>query len=84
MRKIQRRDFLKAMGLTTAALGLTACGGSLSLIHIFAQLLGVDVVHPLILAGVAAVGKALGHGLEAVSYTHLDVYKRQPHRRTTR
>lgn len=28
MRKIQRRDFLKAMGLTTAALGLTACGGS--------------------------------------------------------
>ena len=24
MRKIQRRDFLKAMGLTTAALGLTA------------------------------------------------------------
>ena len=29
-----------------------------------AQLLGVDVVHPLVLAGVAAVGKALGHGLE--------------------
>jgi len=29
MRKIQRRDFLKAMGLATAALGLTACGGSL-------------------------------------------------------
>ena len=29
MRKIQRRDFLKAMGLTTAALGLTACGGPL-------------------------------------------------------
>ena len=28
MRKIQRRDFLKAMGLATAALGLTACGGS--------------------------------------------------------
>lgn len=28
MKKIQRRDFLKAMGLTTAALGLTACGGS--------------------------------------------------------
>ena len=28
MRKIQRRDFLKAMGLTTAAIGLTACGGS--------------------------------------------------------
>ena len=28
MRKIQRRDFLKAMGLTTAALGLTACSGS--------------------------------------------------------
>lgn len=28
MRKIQRRDFLKAMGLPTAALGLTACGGS--------------------------------------------------------
>ena len=28
MRKIQRRDFLKAMGLTTAALSLTACGGS--------------------------------------------------------
>ena len=26
MRKIQRRDFLKAMGLATAALGLTACG----------------------------------------------------------
>ena len=25
MRKIQRRDFLKAMGLATAALGLTAC-----------------------------------------------------------
>ena len=30
MRKIQRRDFLKAMGLATAALGLTACGGSSS------------------------------------------------------
>ena len=30
MRKIQRRDFLKAMGLATAALGLTACGGSAS------------------------------------------------------
>ena len=29
-----------------------------------AQLLGVDVVHALILAGVAAVGKALGYGLE--------------------
>ena len=28
MKKIQRRVFLKAMGLTTAALGLTACGGS--------------------------------------------------------
>ena len=28
MKKIQRRDFLKAMGLATAALGLTACGGS--------------------------------------------------------
>lgn len=28
MRKIQRRDFLKAMGLATAAIGLTACGGS--------------------------------------------------------
>ena len=28
MRKIQRRDFLKAMGLATAAFGLTACGGS--------------------------------------------------------
>ena len=28
MRKIQRRDFLKAMGLATAALSLTACGGS--------------------------------------------------------
>ena len=30
MRKIQRRDFLKAMGLATAAIGLTACGGSSS------------------------------------------------------
>ena len=28
MKKIQRRVFLKAMGLATAALGLTACGGS--------------------------------------------------------
>ena len=28
MKKIQRRDFLKAIGLATAALGLTACGGS--------------------------------------------------------
>ena len=28
MRKIQRRDFLKAMGLATATFGLTACGGS--------------------------------------------------------
>ena len=28
MKKIQRRDFLKAMGLATAALGLTACGRS--------------------------------------------------------
>ena len=34
-----------------------------------AQFLGVDVVHPLILAGVAAVGKALGHGLEGSSQT---------------
>ena len=36
MKKIQRRDFLKAMGLTTAALGLTACGGSASLCLVLA------------------------------------------------
>ncbi len=28
MKKIQRRNFLKAVGVTTAALALTACGGS--------------------------------------------------------
>ena len=38
-----------------------------------AQLLGVDVVYPLILAGVAAVGKALGHGLEGSSQTIAEV-----------
>ena len=38
-----------------------------------AQLLGVDVVHPLILAGVAAVGKALGHGLEGSCQTVAEV-----------
>ena len=37
------------------------------------QLLGVDVVHPLILAGVAAVGKALGHGLEGSCQTVAEV-----------
>lgn len=30
MKKISRRDFLKAAGLSAAALGLTACGGSTS------------------------------------------------------
>lgn len=30
MKKIQRRNFLKAVGVTTAALALTACGGSKS------------------------------------------------------
>ena len=30
MKKISRRDFLKATGITAAALGLTACGGSSS------------------------------------------------------
>lgn len=41
MKKINRRSFLAAAGLTAAALALTACGGSasstassLSLIHI--------------------------------------------------
>ena len=38
-----------------------------------AQLLGVDVVHPLILAGVAAVGKALGYGLESGCQTVAEV-----------
>ena len=38
-----------------------------------AQLLGVDVVHPLILAGVAAVGKALGYGLEGSCQTVAEV-----------
>ena len=38
-----------------------------------AQLLGVDVVHPLILAGVAAVGKALGYGLEGLRQTVAEV-----------
>ena len=38
-----------------------------------AQLLGVDVVHPLILAGVAAVGKALGYGLEGSCQTIAEV-----------
>ena len=38
-----------------------------------AQFLGVDVVHPLILAGVAAVGKALGYGLEGCCQTIAEV-----------
>jgi len=38
-----------------------------------AQLLGVDVVHPLVLAGVAAVGKALGHGQEGFRQTVAEV-----------
>ena len=43
-------------------------GGS-SAVQDLAQLLGVDVVHTLILAGVAAIGKALGHGLEGSRQT---------------
>ena len=38
-----------------------------------AQLLGVDVVHPLVLAGVAAIGKALGYGLEGCCQTIAEV-----------
>ena len=38
-----------------------------------AQLLGVDVVHALILAGVAAVSKALGHGQECFRQTVAEV-----------
>ena len=38
-----------------------------------AQFLGVDVVHPLVLARVAAVGKALGHGLECLRQTVAEV-----------
>ena len=38
-----------------------------------AQLLGVDVVHALVLAGVAAVGKALGYGLEGSCQTIAEV-----------
>ena len=38
-----------------------------------AQLLGVDVVHALILAGVAAVGEPLGYGLEGSGQTVAEV-----------
>ena len=47
-------------------------GGS-STVQDLAQLLGVDVVHTLILAGVAAVGKALSHGLEGSRQTVAEV-----------
>ena len=47
--------------------------GGGSAVQDLAQLLGVDVVHPLVLAGVAAVGKALGHGLEGLRQTVAEV-----------
>ena len=47
--------------------------GGGSAVQNLAQLLGVDVVHPLVLAGVAAVGKALGYGLEGGCQTVAEV-----------
>ena len=47
--------------------------GGGSAVQDLAQLLGVDVVHPLVLAGVAAVGKALGYGLEGGCQTVAEV-----------
>ena len=47
--------------------------GSSGAVQDLAQLLGVDVVHALILAGVAAVGKALGYGLEGSCQTVAEV-----------
>ena len=47
--------------------------GSGGAVQDLAQLLGVDVVHPLILAGVAAVGKTLGHGQEGFRQTVAEV-----------
>ena len=36
MKRISRRNFLKAMGISTTALALAACGGSM---NVFLQLL---------------------------------------------
>ena len=76
-----------ALGRETCVKMILDAAAALSLIHIFiaAEVHGVDVQldhHLAVAVPIFAVGGkgVLQGGLGAVSYTHLDVYKRQVHR----